>query len=153
MKSSTRPRKNRATHAATIDALLRSMLDWPVNWVDDESWVPLGRALSAVFRDFMNDLIAGGASRTTLRRHRGELFNLGYECLRAVSTDQLPANDGAWSILESLIDDCGGPLLSSRFASESDQRAFDATCRKLHKWIGSRKALTPGPVACQTARV
>ncbi|THD11284.1 hypothetical protein B1806_03970 [Metallibacterium scheffleri] len=128
------------------------MLDWPVNWADDESLVPLGRILSAVFRDFMNDLIAGGASRTTLRRHRGELFNLGYECLRAVSTGQLPGNDGAWSILESLIDDCGGPLLSSRFASESDQRVFDATCRKLHKWIGSRKALAPGPVACQTER-
>lgn len=92
--------------------------------------------LRDLFRRFLLHQIQAGRSSGTLLRHRNELYTLGYECIRSIQlAAPASAPPDARSYLIALNLDQGGPLLSSRFASERDQDRFDTTCRALGRWI------------------
>jgi hypothetical protein len=96
--------------------------------------VPPGLGLVEYFKPFLRDLLAQKLSRTTLRRHRDYIWVLGGEVIRRLQMDsglrQMPIEQ----VVLNLIGDDGGPLLSHR-QSEAEQRNFDATCRRLFRFL------------------
>ncbi len=97
-----------------------------------EKDVPPGEELVACFRPFIEHLASSSLSQTTIRRHVDNLWVLGGEIIRDLNYDpslrKLPAD----RLLSKAIHEDGGPLLYNR--SEEEQRSFDATCRKLHRF-------------------
>jgi hypothetical protein len=97
-----------------------------------EKDVPPGEELVACFRPFIEHLVSSSLSPKTIRRHVDNLWLLGGEIIRDLNCDpslrRLPAD----RLLSKVIDQDGGPLLYS--GSEEEQRSFDATCRKLHRF-------------------
>ena len=95
--------------------------------------VPPGEALVACFRPFIAHLAASSLSPKTIRTHVDHLWSLGGEIIRDLNNDSLLRKLPADSLLRAVIHPDGGPLLYH--GSEEDQRSFDATCRKLHRFL------------------
>jgi len=97
-----------------------------------EKDVPSGAELVACFRPFIEQLASSSLSPKTIRRHVDNLWLLGGEIIRDLNYDpslrRLPADQ----LLSKTIHEDGGPLLYH--GSEEEQRSFDATCRKLHRF-------------------
>ena len=97
-----------------------------------EKDVTPGEELVACFRPFIAFLSSSSLSPKTIRRHMDNLWLLGGEIIRDLNYEpslrKLPAD----RLLSKVIHDDGGPLLYS--GSEEEQRSFDATCRKLHRF-------------------
>ncbi len=104
-----------------------------------EKDVPPGEELVACFRPFIEHLASSSLSSKTIRRHVDNLWLLGGEIIRDLNYDpslrKLPAD----RLLSKAIHEDGGPLLYS--GSEEEQRSFDATCRKLHRFRSQPSAL------------
>ena len=75
-----------------------------------------------------------GGSLWSGRTHRDNLWLLGGELIRDLhETPRLRKRPIAELVLAA-VDDEGGPLIGHG-ASEDQQRAFDATCRKLYRFL------------------
>jgi hypothetical protein len=86
------------------------------------------------FKPFLRDLLTLGLSRTTLRRHRDNIWVLGGEVIRRLQMDCRLRRKPVEQVVLDLIGDDGGPLLSHR-QSESEQRSFDTTCRRFLRFL------------------
>jgi hypothetical protein len=99
-----------------------------------EKDLPPGERLVACFRPFLEDLASTSLSRKTVRRHIDNLWVLGGEIIRDLhDTPSLRRKDMA-HVLRDVTGDDGGPLIHGG-DSEEDQRSFDSTCRKLHRFL------------------
>lgn len=116
------------------------VLQWPTQWMISNDDVPIGQRLLTLFEPFIDMLIKEGRSTKTMHKHVAHLRILGAEIVRRLNEDDedkrtLPAK----SLLLAYIEEEYGPLVhqwdSNVRADESHQRAFDATCRKLYKFI------------------
>ena len=90
----------------------------------------------ACFKPFLGSLLGAHLSPTTLRRHRDNVWLLGGEVIRRLQIDTALRRQPIAQVVRSLIGDDGGPLLSHR-QSDAEQNAFDATCRKLSRFLTS----------------
>ena len=112
---------------------------WPASWRYEERDVAPGRQLVECFKPFLHHLLSLGLSRKTLRQHRDDLWLLGGELIRDLQETprlrQRPINQ----IVLTALDEEGGPLISHG-ASEEQQRSFDATCRKLYRFLKDRNS-------------
>ncbi len=110
---------------------------WPTQWqYEDCDKVP-GRQIVACFTPFLLHLLGSNLSPKTRRLHRDNLWRLGGELIRELwETPKLRKRSIA-NLIATAIDDEGGPLLSHH-PSEEDQRAFDSTCRKFHRYLRQR---------------
>jgi len=97
-----------------------------------EKDAPLGEDLVVCFRPFIEHLAASGLSPKTIRRHVDNLWLLGGEIIRRLNYDSSLRRLSAGRLLSNAIDHEGGPLLYS--GTEEEQRSFDATCRRLHRF-------------------
>ena len=97
-----------------------------------EKDLPPGEGLVACFRPFIEHLTSSRLSSKTIRRHVDNLWLLGGEIIRDLNNDPSLRKLGADRLLSKVIHEDGGPLLYS--GSEEEQRSFDATCRKLHRF-------------------
>ncbi len=70
----------------------------------------------------------------TRRRHRDHLWMLGGEIIRRGHEDPDLASLPIETLLLQMIDDDGGPLIWPRI-SETEQKAFDTTSRKLYRFL------------------
>lgn len=111
---------------------------WPRSWAYEPRDVPSGVRLVECFTPFLRDLLMQPLSRTTLRRHRDSIWVLGGEVIRRLQTDGALRRTPVEQVVLALIGEDGGPLLSHR-QSEAEQCRFDATCRRLFRF------LTAGP--------
>lgn len=125
--------------AAALAALCPDLDQWPQRWRCDDSDLPCSHQLVALFTPFLLALIAQGLARKTLVRHRDHLWMLGGEIVRHRYEDRHLRRRPVPDVLRQLIDDAGGPMLSSAF-SPTDQAPFDATCRKLHRFLVEQSA-------------
>lgn len=95
--------------------------------------IPPGEEIVASFRPFLAHLIALNLSRKTLRKHVDNLWLLGGELIRDLhetpSLRKRPITDLVFEALEE-----GGPLLYHG-DSEEQQRSFESTCRKFHRFL------------------
>lgn len=113
--------------------------EWPESWHVVEEDIPYGKGLLALMRPFVLHLIAKGLTRKTIRKHMDYLWFLGGEIIRSVSMNEeydIPPEE---NLLRN-VDDGGGPYCR-HLGSEADMQSYDATCRKLHKFLHSRSSV------------
>jgi hypothetical protein len=92
-----------------------------------------GEQLLACFRPFIAHLASSSLSRKTIRKHVDNLWMLGGEIIRDLHEDPSLRKVAADRLLRDVIYEDGGPLLYH--SSEDEQRSFDSTCRKLHRFL------------------
>jgi hypothetical protein len=88
------------------------------------------------FKPFLRHLLSQGLSRKILRKHRDNLWLLGGEIISDLHETPRLRKRPIDQVLLAALDDEDGPLISR--ASEDQQRSFDATCRKLHRFLKER---------------
>ena len=123
-----------AQPAATVDLSVycRNLDRWPRSWMGVEKDVPPGEELVACFLPFIEHLAFSSLSPKTIRRHIDNLWLLGGEIIRDLNFDPTLRKVPTDRLLAKVIHEDGGPLLYN--GSEEEQRSFDATCRKLHRF-------------------
>jgi len=95
--------------------------------------LPPGEKLVARFRPFLKALAASDLSPKTIQKHVDNLWTLGGEIIRDLNEDPSLRKVATDRILRDVIYEDGGPLLYH--SSEEEQRSFDSTCRKLHRFL------------------
>lgn len=99
---------------------------------EDADLLP-GRTLVEYFMPFLLDLSASGLSKKTIRRHVDNMWLLGGEIIRDVNEDPRLRKLPAATLVANVIDEEGGPLIHNGW--EDEQRSFDCTCRKFHRFL------------------
>ena len=93
-----------------------------------------GQQMVECFKPFLQHLLSSNLSAKTLRKHRDNLWLLGGEIISDLhESPRLRKRPMAQVVLAALNDE-GGPLISHS-GSEEQQRSFDSTCRKLHRFL------------------
>lgn len=123
-----------AAKPAAIDELRATLSQWPELWKVEDSDVEFGRRLTESLEPFLLDLIQQGIADKTFARHRDHIEMLGGEIIRRRYDDPDLAKQPIDELLSHMIEDEGGPLMWPRI-TETAQRAFDATCRKLYRFL------------------
>ena len=104
-----------------------------MGWEKD---VPPGEKLVACFRPFLEYLVAcADLSPKTIQTHVDNLWVLGGEIIRDLNETPSLRKKNIEQVLFDVIDDDGGPLIYG-VSSEQQQRSFDSTCRKFHRFLG-----------------
>lgn len=98
-----------------------------------EKDLPVGQALLVCLRPFIEHLASSTLSRKTIRRHVDNLWLLGGEIIRDLNYDPSLRKKTADRLLRDVVQEDGGPLIHN--GSEEEQRSFDATCRKFHRFL------------------
>ena len=96
--------------------------------------IAIGEQIVAVLTPFLLHLLDQGLARTTVHRHRDNLWTLGGELIRRRYDDDELARQDVKDALRQLIEGEDGPLIWPRI-TESEQDALDATCRKLNRFL------------------
>ncbi len=120
--------------ADPLQAYCPDLDQWPRSWAYEACDIPYGLRMAECFKPFLRNLLALPLSRQTTRRHRDNIRVLGGEVIRALQMDSRLRRPPIEQVVLSLIGDDGGPLLSHG-QSETEQRTFDATCRKLSRFL------------------
>jgi hypothetical protein len=60
---------------------------WPRSWAYEARDIPYGLQMVECFKPFLREMLALPLSRTTLRRHRDNIWVLGGEVIRRVQMD------------------------------------------------------------------
>lgn len=111
--------------------------DWPRSWMGWDKDIPPGEELIACFRPFIAHLATSGLAPKTIRRHVDNLWLLGGRIITDLNdTPQLRKRPTRQVLRQAIDDDEGGPLLRGG-ADEQEQRSFDATCRKLRRFLST----------------
>ena len=124
------------TSAPSLDAFAccGDLDNWPRSWMGLEKDVPPGEQLLACFRPFIAHLTCSSLARKTIRKHVDNLWVLGGEIIRDLHEDPSLRKVATDRLLRDVIYEDGGPLLYH--GSEEEQRSFDSTCRKFHRFLG-----------------
>jgi hypothetical protein len=107
---------------------------WPGSWAYEKRDIPYGLRIVECFTPFLREMLARSVSRKTLRQHRDNIWILGGEVIRRVQIDSGLRRRPVEQVVLDRIGDDGGPLLSHG-QSEAEQHSFDATCRKLFRFL------------------
>ena len=125
-RAANRPRYN-------LEHYCRDLNGWPRSWMGLEKDLPPGEQLLVLFRPFLEQLAASDLSPKTIQQHVDNLWALGGEFIRDLHNDPSLRKKPVDRVLVRMIQ-YGGPLLYH--AGEDEQRSFDATCRKLRRFLG-----------------
>ena len=124
---------------APHDALAKlcpDLQDWPQSWRCEPSDIALGQRIVTFIKPFLLHLLGQDLATKTLRRHRDHLWMLGGEIIRRRHENSTLRRIAIENVLLHLLNDAGGPLIWPRL-SEQQQDAFDATCRKLYRFLNT----------------
>jgi hypothetical protein len=126
---------NRTAPSAPVDVSVycRDLENWPCSWRGLDKDLPPGEALLVCLRPFIAHLASSTLSPKTIQRHVDNLWSLGGEIIRDLHYDPSLRKRPADRLLREAIHQGGGPLVHN--GSEEQQRSFDATCRKLHRFL------------------
>lgn len=112
---------------------LAQVARWPESWKRGDADVAIGESMTAALLPFLRELAVESAPRT-LTDHKANLFLLGGEAIDRIHfDDDLRRLPGA-ELLAQLVDEEGGPPCRHLHA-EREIRSYDATCRKLHRYL------------------
>ena len=126
----------RAAQAAALAQYCPDLEQWPQRWRWDDCDLPAGQAIVEFFKPFLIHMLAEGLSPKTLRRHRDHLWLLGGELIRRRYDDAKLKKMSVDRAIAEMIEEDGGPLIWPRL-TEAEQNSFDATCRKLYKFLNA----------------
>ncbi|SRR5258707_14557887 len=130
----------RSSSQALGTKLLADTAEWPERWMGDEGDLPLGRAALAAMLPFLESLVAKEYAASTLRRHFGNAWLLGGEIIRSTFVNPSVRKLRGKKLLLAFVGEDGGPLLHG-YATEDEQNEFDATCRKLRRFLASKRSV------------
>jgi hypothetical protein len=99
----------------------------------EEKDLPPGRNLVECFTPFLLHLAASGLSTRTIQRHVDNVWILGGEIIRDLNETPSLRRKDVQHLLFDVLDDEGGPLIHN--GSDDEQRSFDSTCRKFHRFL------------------
>jgi hypothetical protein len=126
--------------AAVLLKACPDLEEWPMRWQSGDSDIAPGRAIVEIFKPFLLDLLQRKIAKRSFNQHRDHLWMLGGEIIRRRLDDpdlkRLPIK----KLVDELIEDEGGPLIWPRI-TEAEQNAFDATCRKLYRFLNPSTSL------------
>ena len=97
-----------------------------------EKDLPPGEQLVALFRPFLEHLATSDLSPNTIQKHVDNVWVLGGEFIRDLNDNPPLRKRPVEQVSANMIEN-GGPLLYH--GGEDQQRSFDATCRKLRRFI------------------
>ena len=120
---------------ALLERYCRGLDGWPRAWMGMEKDLPPGEKLVACFRPFLEALVASDLSPKTIQKHVDNLWALGGEIIRDLYQDPSLRRKNIEQILADRIDDEGGPLVYAMESEEDQQRSFDSTCKKFHRFL------------------
>jgi hypothetical protein len=127
------------TGVGALDHLCPDLGNWPELWAVEPTDVAVGQSIIASIRPFLLDLLQQGLAKKTLARHRDHLQMLGGEIIRRRYDDPKLAQQSVSELLFNFVEEDGGPLIWPRI-TESAQNSFDATCRKLYRFLSQQKS-------------
>jgi hypothetical protein len=133
-KTSRVTRATQPVAATDVSACCRDLDNWPRSWMGLEKDLPPGEQLLACLRPFIQHLASSSLSPKTIRKHVDNLRILGGEMIRDLHENPSPRKVAVDRLLRDVIHADGGPLIHN--GSEDEQRSFDSTCRKLHRFLG-----------------
>ena len=103
----------------------------------EEKDLPPGLRLVESFTPFLLDLAASGLSKKTIQKHVDNMWLLGGEIIRDVNEDPRLRKVAAEQLIRNVIHEDGGPRIHNGW--EDEQRSFDSTCRKFHRFLTQSK--------------
>jgi hypothetical protein len=124
-------------HAAQTSALAQCCPDleqWPKLWSGGDADIPVGQTIVEFFKPFLLHMLDEHLATKTLHRHRDQLWLLGGELIRRRYDDAKLKKMPVDKAIAEMIEEDGGPLIWPRL-TEAEQNSFDATCRKLYKFL------------------
>jgi hypothetical protein len=125
-----------APQAAALAQYCPDLEQWPERWRGEDSDIPPGQAIVEFFKPFLLHMLDQDLATKTLRRHRDHLWLLGGELIRRRYDDDKLKKMSVDKAVAELIEEEGGPLIWPSI-TEAEQNSFDATCRKLYKFLNS----------------
>ncbi|MDA0790717.1 MAG: hypothetical protein O2780_14815 [Proteobacteria bacterium] len=123
-----------AESVAALERLCPDLAQWPHSWRVEDKDIAAGQEIVEHLKPFLHELLRQGLAAKTLARHRDHVYMLGGEVIRRRHVDPELCQQSIPALIFNLIEDEGGPLIWPRI-SESQQRTFDATCRKLYRFL------------------
>ena len=126
----------RAAQTTALAQCCPDLEQWPLRWQADEHDIVPGQRIVEFLTPFLLQLIGEGLATKTLHRHRDHLWLLGGELIRRRYDDDKLKKMPVGKAIAELIEEEGGPLIWPRI-TEAEQNSFDATCRKLYKYLNS----------------
>lgn len=114
--------------------IIEEINGWVKSWMIETEDIHIGGELEEVFKAFMLSPEITKLTDRTVKKHLENLFILGGQIISNINIDNdLRRKNGIDLLMES-IDEDGGPY-TSHIESESELRSFDATCKKLYKFM------------------
>lgn len=126
----------RAAQATTLSEYCPDLAQWPQRWQFDEHDIAAGQCVVEFLKPFLLHLLGEGLATKTLHRHRDHLWMLGSELIQRGREDDKLKKMPVGKAIDGLIEEEGGPLIWPRI-TEAEQNSFDATCRKLYRYLNS----------------
>jgi hypothetical protein len=111
---------------------------WSGKWMILNEDLEYGNELVEEFEPFILWLINKNYTKKTIKRHCNNLWVLGAEIISSINIDSDLREISAKKHLSDSINDTGGPY-TNYLETENEEEQFDATCRKLHKFISDNK--------------
>lgn len=127
-----------STEETVLEQLCPDLPRWPTLWSVEQADLAIGQRIVEAIKPFLIDLLEQGLAHKTLVRHRDHLCMLGGEIIRRRYDDPDFAKSPVEALLFDLLEEEGGPLIWPRI-TESAQNSFDATCRKLYRFLSTQQ--------------
>jgi hypothetical protein len=121
-------------NACSLHEYCPDIEDWPKRWSYEESDLAPGRRIVEFLKPFLLHLLTKKLATSTLHRHRDHLWMLGGEVIRRRQEDTQLSRLPVEEVTLGLLEEEGGPLIWPRI-TEQEQDAFDASCRKLYRFL------------------
>ena len=135
-----RPIITAETSAQTLAQYCPDLENWARSWCCcEQSDLVEGQRIVKFLKPFLLYLLNQRLSAKTLRKHRDHLWMLGGEVIRRRQENSTLRRVAVERATFALLEEDGGPLIWPRI-SESEQDAFDATCRKLYRFVSGLKS-------------
>jgi hypothetical protein len=127
------PSKPKPKTSPDLNALFKLMEPWPDSWAGDDEDIPVGQGLVDEMKPFIAHLCSLGLSPKTVRRHLDACWVIGGEIIRNVEEEPKRSRKSPLKLILDAVDMDEAPLVHD--ASEQEQRSFDATAKKLHRFL------------------
>ena len=127
------------TSAQALAQYCPDLENWARSWRCEQNDLVQGRRIVKFLKPFLLYLLNQRLSAKTLRKHRDHLWMLGGEVIRRRQENSTLRRLAVERATFALLEEDGGPLIWPQI-SESEQDAFDATCRKLYRFVTGLKS-------------
>lgn len=121
-----------------IKKYCKDINEWPKSWERIPEDVEYGREILVELKEFINFIISKGYKPKTIKKHIDNLWLLGGELIDKLDRDSSLREIPAKEFLFQNIGPDGGPY-SKHLHSEYEFESFDATCRKLYKFLNEKR--------------